>query len=245
MRRRALLTSVAARLLPASLLPACLRRRSKTSRQRYTAPAAGQRLRHSPADASGVQKQTSTKSTASFRPRPATSAAGPPNPTYDSVSAGNSGHAEAVQVVFDPSKVTYSKLLEYYWRTIDPTTKDRQFCDSGSPYRTAIFTHDEQQRALAEASKESVEQQQAVSRADRHRDRQCNAVLSRRGLSPGLSHQESGAIQVLPHQLRTRRAAEATMGISGAAVALHRWSPAARLSTRAVKIHQRRDRDSV
>ncbi len=78
------------------------------------------------------------------------------NPTYDSVSAGNSGHAEAVQVVFDPSKVTYSKLLEYYWRTIDPTTKDRQFCDSGNPYRTAIFTHDEQQRALAEASKKAL-----------------------------------------------------------------------------------------
>ena len=78
------------------------------------------------------------------------------NPTYDSVSAGNSGHAEAVQVVFDPSKVTYSKLLEYYWRTIDPTTKDRQFCDSGNPYRTAIFTHDEQQRVLAEASKKAL-----------------------------------------------------------------------------------------
>ena len=78
------------------------------------------------------------------------------NPTYDSVSAGNSGHAEAVQVVFDPSKVTYSKLLEYYWRTIDPTTKDRQFCDSGNQYRAAIFTHDEQQRALAEASKKAL-----------------------------------------------------------------------------------------
>ena len=78
------------------------------------------------------------------------------NPTYDSVSAGNSGYAEAVQVVFDPSKVTYAKLLEYYWRTIDPTTKDRQFCDSGNPYRTAIFTHDEQQRALAEASKKAL-----------------------------------------------------------------------------------------
>ncbi len=78
------------------------------------------------------------------------------NPTYDSVSAGNSGHAEAVQVVYDPSKVTYAKLLEYYWRTIDPTTKDRQFCDSGNPYRTAIFTHDDQQRALADASKKAL-----------------------------------------------------------------------------------------
>lgn len=78
------------------------------------------------------------------------------NPTYDSVSAGNSGHAEAVQVIYDPSRVTYSKLLEYYWRTIDPTTKDRQFCDSGNPYRTAIFTHDEQQKTLAEASKKAL-----------------------------------------------------------------------------------------
>ncbi|MEO8187087.1 MAG: peptide-methionine (S)-S-oxide reductase MsrA [Burkholderiaceae bacterium] len=78
------------------------------------------------------------------------------NPTYDSVSAGHSGHAEAVQVVFDPSKVTYSKLLEHYWRTIDPTTKDRQFCDSGSQYRSAIFAHDEQQRASAEASKQAL-----------------------------------------------------------------------------------------
>ncbi len=79
------------------------------------------------------------------------------NPTYDVVSAGNSGHAESVQVTFDPSKVTYSKLLEYYWRTIDPTTKDAQFCDHGTPYRTVIFVHDEQQRAAAEASKKALD----------------------------------------------------------------------------------------
>lgn len=78
------------------------------------------------------------------------------NPTYDMVSAGNSGHAEAVKVVFDPSKVSYSKLVEYYWRTIDPTTVDRQFCDSGNPYRTAIFVQDDQQRAIAEASKKAL-----------------------------------------------------------------------------------------
>ncbi len=75
------------------------------------------------------------------------------NPTYESVTAGNSGHTEAVQVIFDPGKVSYAKLVEYYWRTIDPTAKDRQFCDIGSSYRSAIFVHDEQQRALAEASK--------------------------------------------------------------------------------------------
>nr|MBA2413078.1 peptide-methionine (S)-S-oxide reductase MsrA [Burkholderiaceae bacterium] len=78
------------------------------------------------------------------------------NPTYDSVSAGNSGHAEAVQVIFDPAKVTYARLLVYYWRSIDPTNKDRQFCDSGNPYRTAIFVHDEQQKTLAEASKKAL-----------------------------------------------------------------------------------------
>ncbi len=78
------------------------------------------------------------------------------NPTYDSVSAGNSGHAEAVQIVYDPSKVSYAKLVEFFWRTIDPTTKDRQFCDAGSPYRSAIFTHDDQQRAAAEASKKAL-----------------------------------------------------------------------------------------
>ena len=78
------------------------------------------------------------------------------NPTYESVTAGNSGHTEAVQVIFDPSKVSYAKLVEYYWRTIDPTAKDRQFCDVGSSYRSAIFVHDDQQRALAEASKKAL-----------------------------------------------------------------------------------------
>ena len=75
------------------------------------------------------------------------------NPTYESTSSGTTGHAEAVQVVYDPSKVSYAKLVEYFWRTVDPTVKDRQFCDTGSQYRTAIFVHDEQQRAIAEASK--------------------------------------------------------------------------------------------
>jgi peptide-methionine (S)-S-oxide reductase len=79
------------------------------------------------------------------------------NPTYESVSAGNTGHAEAVQIVYDPSKVSYSKLVEHFWRTIDPTVKDRQFCDAGSSYRSAIFVHDADQRAIAEASKKALE----------------------------------------------------------------------------------------
>jgi peptide-methionine (S)-S-oxide reductase len=79
------------------------------------------------------------------------------NPTYQEVSAGNTGHAEVVQVVYDPAKVTYEKLLEVFWVNIDPTVKDRQFCDSGSQYRTAIFYHNEEQRKAAEASRGAIE----------------------------------------------------------------------------------------
>jgi peptide-methionine (S)-S-oxide reductase len=79
------------------------------------------------------------------------------NPNYEQVSAQATGHAEAVEIVFDPSQVSYEQLLGYFWRTIDPTTKDRQFCDSGSPYRTAIFTHGPQQAAAAQASLAALE----------------------------------------------------------------------------------------
>jgi len=79
------------------------------------------------------------------------------NPTYNQVSSKHTGHAEAVEIVYDPTKVSYEKLLEYFWRTIDPTTKDRQFCDAGSPYRTAIFAHDEAQLKAAQASRAALE----------------------------------------------------------------------------------------
>ena len=74
------------------------------------------------------------------------------NPRYEQVSAGSTGHAEAVEIVFDPAIVSYRALLEYFWRTIDPTVKDCQFCDAGTPYRSAIFVHDEEQFAAAQAS---------------------------------------------------------------------------------------------
>ena len=79
------------------------------------------------------------------------------NPTYQEVSSGTTGHAEVVQVVYDPKKVTYEKLLEVFWVNVDPTVRDRQFCDSGSQYRTAIFYHDDAQRKAAEASKAALE----------------------------------------------------------------------------------------
>jgi peptide-methionine (S)-S-oxide reductase len=75
------------------------------------------------------------------------------HPTYQEVSAGTTGHAEAVQIVYDPAKIEYQKLLEVFWRNIDPLTPDAQFCDHGSQYRSAIFYHDETQKRLAEASK--------------------------------------------------------------------------------------------
>jgi peptide-methionine (S)-S-oxide reductase len=79
------------------------------------------------------------------------------NPTYEQVSSGGTGHTEAVQVVYDPAKVSYEKLLEIYWHNVDPLAKNRQFCDVGTQYRSAIFYQDETQKRLAEASKAEVQ----------------------------------------------------------------------------------------
>lgn len=79
------------------------------------------------------------------------------NPTYEEVSSGSTGHAEAVQVAYDPAKVSYRTLLGVFWRNVDPTVRDRQFCDVGTQYRTAIFWHDEEQRREAEASRAELE----------------------------------------------------------------------------------------
>ena len=79
------------------------------------------------------------------------------NPTYEEVSAGNTGHAEAVEVVYDPALISYARLLEVFWRNVDPLTANRQFCDTGNQYRTAIFYHDATQRRLAEASRAELE----------------------------------------------------------------------------------------
>jgi len=78
------------------------------------------------------------------------------DPTYEQVSDGDTGHAEAVQVLFDPSRVTYAQLLEIFWHNIDPTALDYQFCDFGNQYRSEIFYHDEAQRRAALASREAL-----------------------------------------------------------------------------------------
>ncbi|HEY1059538.1 MAG TPA: peptide-methionine (S)-S-oxide reductase MsrA [Limnobacter sp.] len=74
------------------------------------------------------------------------------NPTYEQVGSGKTGHAEAVQVEFDPARVSYAQLVEHYWKTIDPTVKDRQFCDVGRQYRTAIFYSNDEQKKIAQDS---------------------------------------------------------------------------------------------
>jgi peptide-methionine (S)-S-oxide reductase len=79
------------------------------------------------------------------------------NPTYPQVSAGGTGHNEVVQVVYDPAKVTYAQLLDAFWRNIDPTQANGQFCDHGSQYRSEIFYHDDAQRKAAEASKAALQ----------------------------------------------------------------------------------------
>ncbi|HEY7746588.1 MAG TPA: peptide-methionine (S)-S-oxide reductase MsrA [Desulfuromonadales bacterium] len=80
-----------------------------------------------------------------------------PNPTYQEVCSGTTGHAEAVQIIFDPATISFDELLEVFWRTHDPTTLNRQGADSGTQYRSAIFHHDERQRQVAERSKRDAD----------------------------------------------------------------------------------------
>jgi peptide-methionine (S)-S-oxide reductase len=79
------------------------------------------------------------------------------NPTYEEVSSGSTGHAESVQILYDPAVITYDRLLEVFWHNIDPLAANAQFCDHGSQYRSAIYFHDDAQRQAAEASKQKIE----------------------------------------------------------------------------------------
>ena len=80
------------------------------------------------------------------------------NPTYEEVSAGGTGHAESVEIVYDPAKVSYQKLLDHFWKNVDPLTPNAQFCDHGTQYRAVIFYGNEEEKRQAEASKQSIEQ---------------------------------------------------------------------------------------
>ncbi len=87
------------------------------------------------------------------------------DPTYQEVSSGSTGHTEAVQIVYDPAKVTYEKLLDVFWHNIDPTVKNRQFCDSGSQYRSGIFYLDDAQKKSADASKAALDKSKPFKEA--------------------------------------------------------------------------------
>jgi peptide-methionine (S)-S-oxide reductase len=87
------------------------------------------------------------------------------NPTYEQVSAGGTGHAEAVQIVYDTTKITFEKLLDVFWRNIDPTDASGQFCDKGSQYRSEIFYHNAEQKRLAEHSRAALEKSKSFKAA--------------------------------------------------------------------------------
>jgi peptide-methionine (S)-S-oxide reductase len=85
------------------------------------------------------------------------------NPTYEQVSDGGTGHAEVVQIVYDPSKITYERLLEVFWHNIDPLDATGQFCDKGDQYRSAIFVYDDVQKRAAEVSKKAIEESEELA----------------------------------------------------------------------------------
>jgi peptide-methionine (S)-S-oxide reductase len=85
-----------------------------------------------------------------------------PNPSYEEVSAGGTGHAESVEIVYDPAQISFERLLDVFWHNIDPTVADRQFCDVGRQYRSAIFVHDAAQRKAAEASLAEIQRRLGV-----------------------------------------------------------------------------------
>ena len=109
------------------------------------------------------------------------------NPTYQMVCTDETGHAEVVQVTYDPSMISYEQLLDAFWNMHDPTTPDRQGFDFGSQYRSAIFYHDENQHTAAEASKKRLDESGQLERSHRDRNRRGGAVLSRRRISSAIS----------------------------------------------------------
>jgi peptide-methionine (S)-S-oxide reductase len=116
------------------------------------------------------------------------------HPAYQEVASGQTKHAEAVEIVYDPAKISYAQLLEVFWMNVDPLTLDRQFCDGGAQYRTAIFFHGDEQARLARDTKQQLDD----SGGGR--------------LPPGLLSEEPDPIQVLPIRLRPRQAARRAVG---------------------------------
>ena len=111
------------------------------------------------------------------------------NPTYKEVCTDETGHAEVVQVEYDPEKVDYDTLLDVFWKIHDPTTRNRQGPDFGSQYRSVIFYHDDAQQAAASRVEAEGPGQWTIPPRYRHRDRPGGNILPRRGVPPAVSRQ--------------------------------------------------------
>ena len=125
------------------------------------------------------------------------------NPSYEQVCGGRTGHAEVVQIAFDPQVVTYRDLLDVFFTIHDPTTKDRQGADVGPQYRSIVLYHSPEQKAAAERGDRRPGQQGHLASADRHRDRAARDVLPGRGVPPRLLRAEP-APALLPDHHRSQ-----------------------------------------
>ena len=134
------------------------------------------------------------------------------DPTYEQVARGLTGHAEAVEISYDPEQVSYDELLDLYWRIIDPTDEEGQFVDRGQQYRTEIFYHDDEQRALAEASRDALAQSGRFDRPIVTEISRGRPVLPRRGIPPGLLPEDARPIRPLQEGLGPRPVRRTRLG---------------------------------
>ena len=122
------------------------------------------------------------------------------NPTYEQVSTGSTGHAESVQVEYDPAKVSYAQLLEVFWHNIDPTQRDAQFCDHGTQYRTADLLSQRRAEKARRSLESGAAEEQAFQRRHRHRDHRGGGVLPAPRNTTRISTRRTGALQGLPQR---------------------------------------------